>query len=227
MSNLRRYKVKIRGREFVVRGLTKGERRKLETKKTKESRNRYILETCVEGDIDWDQIEESSPGLIVSLLLQIIKFSGMSEDSTAFSEALEWIETPEGRAEALAIATVNGLTLETLYNCDPHDYAKYLVMGKFFLEALYGIPANQFLGLTDSEEDTQSNMPPQPVVGPDGSVIFPGAPDIVPEGATRIPGADTYTSYVPPARVQDPNNPRRLIDIPGETRQIFSWRKKG
>lgn len=152
------YRARLKGPDFelqdyVFRGLTADERRKLGELPDTADWERYILERCVLGDRDWSR---ELVGTAKSVLLNIYRHSGMVEevysltgeieDNRPLLEALKWIEHDEGKMEALAVAMVPGLTVDMIRHADEYDRLRYLIIGKFVYETLYGRPAEEAFG---------------------------------------------------------------------------------
>jgi hypothetical protein len=155
-THFRRFRLRIGDKVYTYRGLTQQEIKTASSKKSGEA-ELYILNRCVEGDHDW---ENTLAGITERLLSEIYKISGLTDEQVTIKEAVEWITSETGGAEAMAISVIHGLTLETLHNCCPFTYAKYLILGKYLFETLYGIPAEQvFLRPKDSKEPPKVPVP--------------------------------------------------------------------
>lgn len=150
--NCRKYKATIKlfkvKYQFIFRGLTRRDLRLAGLKDTTFLAERFILETCVEGDWDWENL----PGFIVNNLLnQIYKISGIGS-TTPWDEAANWLDSEDGRSEAVASAMIPYCTPEYLENCDPVNYAKTIYLGRFILKVTMGITPEQLFGVETSEE---------------------------------------------------------------------------
>jgi hypothetical protein len=141
----RTYRVRVADEEFTIRGLTRAEY--LETIR-RFGHNELLLQNYICGiatltpiNYNWDQ---SLAGVADSIAKAIWNVSGLSAQSDGFlqsfiKEANEWLESEEGKLEAIALATIPGLDLETLHHCDPPDRIKYLWLGQFNCQLFYGI----------------------------------------------------------------------------------------
>ena len=148
---MRRYKVVIGDDSFVVRGLTRKEcqtllRRFQETPALLEIKACQIA-TLEPSDYNW---EYSLAGVVTSLFEVVWNLSGMSQEEGSYlnkyvNEATEWLMDTQGKQEAISLACVPGLTLELLHGADPPDYVKYLWLGQFACEAIFGIPVDKLL----------------------------------------------------------------------------------
>lgn len=132
---------------FYFRGITAGELRKAGTKRTKYEADNFILSSVVLPYKDWDL---ELAGTANRLLSEIYKYSGLTDESLTFTEAINWVQSEHGALEAAAVAMIPCCSLELLHNCDQFDYAKYLIMGKFQFETMYGIPVEQAFVQQDS-----------------------------------------------------------------------------
>lgn len=196
MSPYRKYKIKIKDRTFVFRGLTQKEIRTAARKKGGDV-DLYILRTCVEGDYNWD---EEHAGVTNRLLTEIYRVSGLDEAGEPANEALEWIKSPGGRIEAIALAVIPGLTLDILDNCDPHDYARYIIATKFVLARLYGLMLEDVIDLQNQQEGVNPGALP---VGP--SRVAPGSLLSTAQGSARPAPPTPYPpSSSPPPPPQPP-----------------------
>lgn len=202
----RRFKINLGGQVFIYRGLSQKELRVAATKDAIAAES-FVLNTCVEGNHNWDEMLAGVPG---RLLNEIYKISGLSEEGLPVKEAIEWINSDAGGAEAMALSMVNGLTLETLDNCCPFDYSKYLILGKYLFETLYGRPAEEvFL--------RNRGAPPENPTGGKG-----GPP--IPTESEELPiGGEVHTDY------QKVGDSQQFIggerDYGVQTKQ-FSWRRR-
>jgi len=127
---------------FIIRGLTRAEQRKKEIKKDAET---YVLNCCVVGKHNWDT---EYYGICNSLLNNIYELSGITESAKPFKEAVSWIESPERIIELFSVAFVAGCSFDILDNCDPVDYAKYCVAGRFIFQLMTGKKIDDLIGDT-------------------------------------------------------------------------------
>ena len=131
---------------YIFRGLTREEIRLAGTKSGQNESDTYALQMCVLGNRNW---EIELYGVTKRLLDEIYRVSGITEEALTLKEAVAWMETPEGLIEAGAVGFVAGCSLRELYNCDPADYAKYVMLGKFLFQSgkkiddLFGTPETQ------------------------------------------------------------------------------------
>lgn len=154
---------------YYFRGLTANELRIAGTKPSKFEAENYILDTCVQN-IKRPVIEEFG-GVASKLLMEIYRVSGLDETGETFQEAVSWMMSPEGRVEAIAVSMIPSLTLQELRNCDPHDYAKYLLLAKFqfenttgmTVEEAFGVNANGITETPESPVGFGQMIPPEPV----------------------------------------------------------------
>jgi len=149
-------------KDYVFRGLTAAELRRAGLKASTYEAENYILETCVQGEENW---ETALCGVVQKLLKEIYRISGVDAEGSIYNDAIEWIQSETGSLEAVAVALVPGLTLEHLHNCDPFYYCRYLTLGKFQFESLYAIPISEAFKL---QENT-----PQTGVGTTTNIPFP------------------------------------------------------
>lgn len=139
--------------KYVFRGVTARELRIAGTKETTFEAERFILNATVHPQKDWDSM---LAGVVSRLLSEIYNRSGLTDEGTTFVEAINWIQSENGAMEAAAVAMIPSCTPELLENCDPYTYAKYLVMGKFQFESMYGIPVEQAF-LPQKDRPTANN----------------------------------------------------------------------
>lgn len=153
---------------FIFRGMTADEIRIAGTKKDGSSAEDYVLESCV---LDVGPVGEMLGGSSRTLLENIYKVSGLTEEASPIAEALEWIQSDEGTAEALAVSMIAGLTVEILRTCDPHDRAKYLILGKFMFESIYGVEAKD-ASFSGNKGTQKEFIPPSRQVTKDGKKVI-------------------------------------------------------
>lgn len=121
---------------YVFRGVTSGELRRSGAYASEVESETFILTQCVLPERDWS----SAPAGVSKILLEkIYRVSGLDGTSYPFEEALHWMQTEAGALEAAAVSMISGLTIESLESADPAARAKYLAMGKFMFETLYGV----------------------------------------------------------------------------------------
>lgn len=140
---------------YVFRGLTRDEIRVAGTKQGQNEADTYALSVCVQGRRNWDS---ELFGVTKKLLDEIYRISGITEEALTFKEAVAWMETPEGLIEAGAVGFVAGCSLRELYTCDPADYAKYCMLGKFLFQSMTGKKIDELFG-TPEEQDTAIAIP--------------------------------------------------------------------
>lgn len=153
---------------YTFRGLTTRELRISGTKETKYEAEHFILTQVVTEQKDWNTMPA---GVCLKLLKEIYRLTGIDDEGLTFKEAMNWIQSETGSLEAAAIAMIPSCTPEVLENCDPFHYAKFLVMGKFQFETMYGIPVEQaFMGAPPS-----GGIDPNPKRGPE---VRPGPGEV-------------------------------------------------
>lgn len=162
-SRFRWYKISLLGpdtkpKEYIFRGLTANELRKAGLRPDKDVAENFILATCV---VNLESLDVELGGTCIQLLNNIYVISGVTEEGRPYQEAATWIESEQGKMEALAISVIPSLTLELLRNCDPADYARYMMLGKFHYESMLGQPAANAFGTVEN-----GLIPPDPVVPP-------------------------------------------------------------
>ena len=140
---------------YIFRGLTREEIRIAGTKPGQNEADTYALSVCVKGRRNWDA---ELFGVTKKLLDEIYRISGITEEALTFKEAVSWMETPEGLIEAGAVGFVAGCSLRELYTCDPSDYAKYVVLGKFLFQSMTGKKIDELFG-TPEAQDTATAIP--------------------------------------------------------------------
>lgn len=121
---------------YVFRGVTAGELRRSGAFASETESETFLLNQCVLPESDWSN---GLAGVSRILLEKIYRVSGLDGTSYPFEEALHWLKTDSGALEAAAVSMISGLTLEHLESADPAARAKYLAMGKFMFETLYGV----------------------------------------------------------------------------------------
>lgn len=126
--------------EYFFRGLTARELRISASKETTFDAETFILEAVVTPQKNWLTM---LGGVCTRLLEEISKYSGLTNEQLTFVEAINWIQSENGSMEAAAIAMIPSCTPDILENCDAFQYAKFLMMGKFQFESMYGIPVEQ------------------------------------------------------------------------------------
>lgn len=139
------YKIVLKDENFqpctyTFRGVTAKELRVAGTKATTHEGEQYLLSKVVYPQKNWDTM---LAGVCNKLLQEIYKYSGINEEGLTFVEAVNWIQSENGAMEAAAIAMIPSCTPDVLENCDAFQYAKFLIMGKFQFESMYGIPVEQ------------------------------------------------------------------------------------
>lgn len=139
---------------YIFRGITTKELRIAGTKSDKFAAEEYILSCSVLGEYDW---ENMLAGVTNTLLAEIYKISGLTEESLTFTIAADWISSETGALEAAAVSMISGLTLEQLDNCCPTNYAKYLLMGKYQFENMYKIPIEEAFGINTGSSRTSTS----------------------------------------------------------------------
>jgi hypothetical protein len=163
-SKYRWYKIVLKDEnfhpcEYYFRGLTSKELRVAGSKETTFEAETHILEQIVLPKKDWLNM---LGGVAMKLLQEIYRYSGLSEEQLTFSEAINWIQSENGSMEAAAIAMIPSCTPDILENCDPFHYAKFLVMGKFQFETMYGIPVEQAFLPADKQPAGGIDISPKP-----------------------------------------------------------------
>lgn len=137
---------------FHFRGFTVAELRRAGGRPTAFEAEVFLLQQCV-AEFDLDSVEHS---VSERLLQEIYHVSGWNEHGAPYRAAHEWIQDETGSLEAAAICMIPGLTLQELDTCDPHDRAKYLIMGKWLFETLYPTTVEQaFRGAPKDEKSLQ------------------------------------------------------------------------
>ncbi len=145
--------------EYTFRGVTAKELRIAGTKPDRFGAEQYLVEQAVTNKKDWLNM---LAGVVAKLLKEIYRVSGLDDEGLTFAEAVNWIQSETGALEACAIAMIPSCTPDLLENADPFHYAKYLVMGKFQFESMYGRPVEEcFLG-----KQPISPIDPSPKPGP-------------------------------------------------------------
>lgn len=160
---------KLKPCEYTFRGLTAKELRIAGTKPGKYEAEQYLLTQVVTPNKDWDNMLS---GVVAKLLKEIYRLSGLDEEGLTFAEAVNWIQSETGSLEAAAIAMIPSCTPDVLENADPFHYAKYLVMGKFQFEGMYGIPVEQAF--------VQGRQPSNPIdtTPKPGPAVMPGPGEV-------------------------------------------------
>lgn len=148
---------------YYFRGITSKELRVAGTKPTTFEAETYLLNQVVVPEKDWLTM---LGGVAMKLLKEIYKYSGLNEEQLTFDEAVNWIQSENGCMEAAAIAMIPSCTPDVLENCDPFQYAKFLIMGKFQFETMYGIPVEQAFLPADQrpQENNGIDTTPRPGV---------------------------------------------------------------
>lgn len=127
--------------DYIFRGLTANEMRLLDTKPDDDAKDLYVLTQVVTPLKDWDNFPyQCVPLRIIS---EIYMISGITEEAIPQRGAIDWISSPQGGMEAIAINFVAGLDFPTLRNADPSDYWKYLMSGKQMYETLFAGKAEE------------------------------------------------------------------------------------
>jgi hypothetical protein len=159
-KRVRKYRVVIGEYSFVIRGLTNGEYKDLSRKYSKIP-DRFQLEACklaVQEPSEFN-FSEAQAGLIEKLFDEILNSSALKQgEGTRFEnfvqEATDWLTSEDGRMEAIALATIPGLTLDILEESDPPIRIKYLWLGLFNCNNFFGIPHEAIL---NPEEYAEKN----------------------------------------------------------------------
>lgn len=144
-SRYRWYRIKLKDEnlqycDFYFRGATAKELRIAGSKETTFDAETYLLSSLVLPKKDWITMVG---GTATKLLNEIYRFSGLTEEQITFTEAVNWIQSENGALEAAAISMIPSCTPDILENADPFQYAKFLMMGKFSFESMYGVPVEQ------------------------------------------------------------------------------------
>lgn len=105
-------------------------------------------------DFNW---EESLAGVVSTLFGIVWDLSGSSANGDYLGqyikEATEWLTDTQGKQEAIALACVPGLTLKTLQEADPPDYIRYLWLGQFACQAIFGVSVENLLNPPEPKKD--------------------------------------------------------------------------
>lgn len=163
-SKFRWYKIRLKDEnlkplDYYFRGVTTKELRVAGTKESTFEGEQYLLSKAVLPEKDWNTMPA---GVAAKLLQEIYKFSGLTEEGITFGEALNWMQSENGALEAAAVAMIPSCTPDLLENCDPFIYAKYLIMGKFQFETMYGIPVEQAFLPKDNPHAEGIDTTPRP-----------------------------------------------------------------
>jgi hypothetical protein len=158
--------------DYYFRGVTAKELRIAGSKETTFEAETYLLEQTVLPRKDWNSM---LGGVAMKLLQEIYRFSGLSEEQVTFQEAINWIQSENGAMEAAAVAMIPSCTPDVLENCDPFIYAKFLMMGKFQFESMYGIPVEQAFLPADKQPQVNNGFDPTPRPGP---AVMPGPGEV-------------------------------------------------
>lgn len=140
-------KLKVRGNvfsDFVYRGLTRREQRKLASITDESKSEDFILKSALAKGQEYDELPAGSYKKLVQLITSI---SGLTNDDAPkpFTEAMEWLDTDLGSLEAAAITVIPGCTLEALDTMDNTYYWKYLLVAQILFKSTYQIdPATAF-----------------------------------------------------------------------------------
>ena len=101
-----------------------------------------LLNSCIQN---CDNSKDLLPGTFETLLNLVIKHTGGGEDDVPFNKAKSWLESETGSFEAAAVMALPGLTFDILYDSDPIDYYRYLLIGKQLFERIFQInPSEAF-----------------------------------------------------------------------------------
>lgn len=149
---------------YVFRGVTAGELRRAGAYASETESETFILNQCVLPEMDWS----TGPAGVSRIILQkIYRVSGLDGDESPFEEAVHWLQTDSGALEAAAVSMISGLTLEHLELADPAHRAKYLAVGKFMFETLYGVSVFDAFKPGDKKQaaGVPGAPPPPPVPG--------------------------------------------------------------
>lgn len=160
---MRRYRVTIGEHEFVVRGLNRFEVLTL-YRRFSESTAILEIEACKLAtsepvNYDW---ENNLAGIVSNLFSVVWDISGSDANGSYIGnyvkEANEWLMDTQGKQEAIALACVPGLTLEILQKSDPPDYIKYLWLGQFSCQAIFGIDVERLLSPPPPQKSDQHTI---------------------------------------------------------------------
>jgi hypothetical protein len=208
----RRYRVRIGGREFVVRGLTRREyldamRR---FKDDEPALELFVCETATlwPPAIDFNQ---EIAGIVTLLAQQIWDVSGLLPDGKLkgfIYEANAWLEDSQGKQEAIALACIPGLTLERLQSTDPADYLKYLWLGQFVCELFMRVPVQAILDPEGFQNAQKQGKQKKPRVNPMSDVATPQYQAADADAMKRR--AEARPERAPPPRSQPP--PAEAVD---------------
>ena len=135
-----------------------------------------LLERCVvpPEPTDWYRIRAGVPARLVQ---EILRVTGWTEEGVPQMEAMEWVTSEEGGAEALAIAFIPGLDLVKLREANPGDYWRYIFVGKMMFENMYSVQAGAAFGNAQAAAPVQGPavMNPETAV----SMLTPNNPRAV------------------------------------------------
>jgi hypothetical protein len=148
---------------YYFRGATAKELRVAGSKIDVFDSETYILDKVVYPKRDWNKM---LGGVAMRLLQEIYRFSGLNDEQLTFQEAINWIQSENGAMEAAAVAMVPSCTPDVLENCDPFVYAKFLMMGKFQFESMYGIPVEQAFLSSNKNPNSSNGIDTMPNPGP-------------------------------------------------------------
>lgn len=148
---------------YVFRGVTRGELVASGSRQTAVEAEDYLLQCSCPTISD---LGSEWAGTCKALLQQIYRVSGLDDEGLPYKEAIAWLNDEEGKYEAVAVAMVPGCSPEILRTCDPSDRARFLLIGKFMYETIYGRPIEE--AFTGSSGGGQGGVVgPEPMPTPD------------------------------------------------------------
>lgn len=148
-------------RAYYFRGLTANEVHIAGTKPDIEAAENFILSRVVLPVVDWATFPKV--GVPERLIEEVNHASGLTEAGIPQAEAVDWVTSPLGGMEALAVAMIPGLNLSLLRNACSFSYWKYLMVGKHMYETIYSRQANETFQPNQAigpNDDFSMNLPP-------------------------------------------------------------------
>lgn len=136
---------------YIFRGFTTSEKRRALAQKNVILSDLHLLKSCV-VDFNPSTTEQS---VAEKLLLEIYRVSGWTDEALPYIGAQAWLKDEDGIIEGVAIAMVAGLNFQILDHADPYDRARYMALGLWMFQSLYGLSIQDLMGGNEKAQDAR------------------------------------------------------------------------